>query len=256
MTSIRNTIETRKAGVLNIYFTAGHPTLESVPIIINELEKAGADLIELGMPYSDPLADGPSIQRSSEIALKNGQTIDRLFDQVREARKTASIPLILMGYYNQLLQYGEEKFVINAKKAGIQGMIIPDLPMEVYESRYMNLFSSNHMEISFLITPMTSEQRIRQADRLSSAFVYVVSRSSVTGRQEDLTGEQLAYFEKIKSMNLLSPTLAGFGIHDRQSRNAAGQYFNGVIVGSAFIRALEEGGSDYSHTVKTFMARL
>lgn len=256
MATIRQTIESKGSNILNIYFTAGHPTLESVPVIISELEKAGADLIELGMPYSDPLADGPAIQRSSEIALRNGQTIAILFSQVKEARKTSSIPLILMGYYNQLIQYGEEKFVKEAHDAGIQGLIIPDLPMEVYESRYKDIFDKYGMEISFLITPMTSDERIRQADRLSSAFIYVVSKSSVTGKQEDLSEEQLSYLDRIRAMDLKSPALVGFGIFDRNSKQAVNRFFNGVIVGSAFIRALEAGQDDLPGTVRVFMEGL
>lgn len=256
MKSIRSTIISKGYNILNVYFTAGHPTLDSVPLIISELSKAGADLIELGMPYSDPLADGPAIQRSSEIALRNGQTIAHLFGQVKEARKTSSIPLILMGYYNQMLQYGEEKFVREAHEAGIQGLIIPDLPMEVYESRYKEVFTKYAMEISFLITPMTSDDRIRQADRLSSAFVYVVSKSSVTGKQEDLSEEQINYFKRVRDTGLKSPALVGFGIHDRKSRQSAGHFFNGVIVGSAFIRAVEEGRDDLPAAISSFVQNL
>jgi tryptophan synthase alpha chain len=240
MKTIRQTIQDKGKNILNVYFTAGHPTLESTEIIIKSLADNGVDLIELGMPYSDPLADGPTIQRSSEIALKNGQTISNIFQNVKNIRATHDIPIIMMGYFNQILQYGAERFLSDAHHSGIQGLIIPDMPMEIYEHEYKNLFEKYHMEISFLITPMTSYNRILQADRLSSAFLYVVSQSSITGKQGGISNEQIEYFERIKSMNLQSPTLIGFGIHDKSTREVANQFSDGAIVGSAFIRVLEE----------------
>jgi tryptophan synthase alpha chain len=240
MKTIRQTIQDKGKNILNVYFTAGHPTLESTEIIIKSLADNGVDLIELGMPYSDPLADGPTIQRSSEIALKNGQTISNIFQNVKNIRATHDIPIIMMGYFNQILQYGAERFLSDAHHSGIQGLIIPDMPMEIYEHEYKNLFEKYHMEISFLITPMTSYNRILQADRLSSAFLYVVSQSSITGKQGGISDEQIEYFERIKSMNLQSPTLIGFGIHDKSTREVANQFSDGAIVGSAFIRVLEE----------------
>ncbi len=240
MKTIRQTIIEKQKNVLNVYFTAGHPTLESTEIIIRLLAQNGVDLVEIGMPYSDPLADGPTIQKSSETALKNGQTIAHVFKQVKNAKKLTDIPIILMGYFNQILQYGPEKFIEDAKLAGIQGLIIPDMPMEIYESMYMPLFKKFDMEISFLVTPLTSELRIRKADALSTAFVYVVSQSGITGKQGDLTESQKEWFDRIRNMELKSPVLTGFGIHDQASRQTASAYCNGVIVGSAFIRALEE----------------
>lgn len=255
MKTIRQTIQDKGKNILNVYFTAGHPTLESTEIIIRSLADNGVDLIELGMPYSDPLADGPTIQKSSEIALKNGQTISNIFQNVRNIRKTHDIPIILMGYFNQMLQYGAEKFIVDAHESGIQGLIIPDMPMEIYERHYKDLFEKYQMEISFLITPMTSEERIRQADRLSSGFLYIVSQSSITGKQGGISEEQLAYFERIKTMNLYSPSLIGFGIHDNTTRNIANLYSNGAIVGSAFIRILE-GSEDLSSDINTFISLL
>lgn len=238
---IRELILEKGGDILNVYFTAGYPSLnDTVDTIIN-LEKNGVDLIELGMPYSDPLADGLTIQQSSEKALKNGMNLEILFHQIVEARKTASIPIIMMGYFNQLLQYGIEKFLIKAAEAGVDGMIIPDLPMYIYESEYQNIYEENNMSISFLISPMTSEERIRQADKLSSAFIYVVSQSSITGKSNDISTQQREYFTRIKKMNLQSPTLIGFGIHDKNSYQIATNYSHGAIIGSAFIRALDNG---------------
>lgn len=255
MKTIRQTIQNKGKNILNVYFTAGHPTLESTEIIIKSLAENGVDLIELGMPYSDPLADGPTIQRSSEIALKNGQTISNIFQNVKNIRATHDIPIIMMGYFNQILQYGGERFLSDAHHSGIQGLIIPDMPMEIYEHEYKNLFEKYHMEISFLITPMTSYNRILQADRLSSAFLYVVSQSSITGKQGGISNEQIEYFERIKSMNLQSPTLIGFGIHDKSTREVANQFSDGAIVGSAFIRTLENA-ENYEDTIKNFIANL
>lgn len=255
MKTIRQTIIDKGNNILNVYFTAGHPTLESTETIIKSLADNGVDLIELGMPYSDPLADGPTIQRSSEIALKNGQTISNIFQNVKNIRKTHQIPIIMMGYFNQMLQYGAERFISDAHLSGIQGLIIPDMPMEIYERDYQNLFIEYQLEISFLVTPMTSHERIFQADRFSSAFLYIVSQSSITGNQSGISDEQLAYFNTIRSMKLQSPTLIGFGIHDKATRGIANQYSNGAIVGSAFIRTLENS-KDYLSTIQSFISRL
>ena len=255
MKTIRQTIVEKGNNILNVYFTAGHPTLESTETIIKTLADNGVDLIELGMPYSDPLADGPTIQHSSEIALKNGQTIGNIFQNVKNIRKTHHIPIILMGYFNQMLQYGTERFISDAHLSGIQGLIIPDIPMEIYERDYQDLFTKYQLEISFLVTPMTSHERILQADRLSSAFLYIVSQSSITGNQSGISDQQLAYFNTIRSMKLQSPTLIGFGIHDKATRDIANQYSNGAIVGSAFIRTLENS-KDYLSTIQSFISRL
>jgi tryptophan synthase alpha chain len=255
MKTIRQIVQDKGKNILNIYFTSGHPTLESTEIIIKALADNGVDLIELGMPYSDPLADGPTIQRSSEIALKNGQTISNIFQNVKNIRLTHHIPIIMMGYFNQILQYGAERFLSDAHHSGIQGLIIPDMPMEIYERDYKDLFEKYEMEISFLITPMTSEERILQADRLSSAFLYIVSQSSITGKQGGISDEQIKYFKRIKSMNLQSPTLIGFGIHDKSTRDLANQFSHGAIVGSAFIRTLENA-ENYEDTIKNFIADL
>ena len=250
--SIREKISQARGKALNVYFTAGYPTLDSIPTIISSLENAGVDLIELGMPYSDPLADGETIQNSSKIALDNGLNLKILFEQIEAARKSTSIPIIMMGYLNQVLQYGVEDFLKLASDNGVSGMIIPDLPMDIYEKEYQTLFKKYNLTISFLISPMTSDERIRQADRLSSAFIYVVSQSSITGKKGDISEQQKAYFNRIQSMELNSPRLIGFGIHDHKSFETACEYSDGAIVGSAYIRALADT-KDIAATTNSFI---
>lgn len=244
MNKVRNTIEGKGKNILNIYFTAGYPELNSICDIVTSLEKAGANLIELGIPYSDPLADGMTIQKSSAVALKNGMNLKSLFEQIEETSKVSSIPLILMGYYNQILQYGAEAFFRKAAQVGISGFIIPDLPMYEYDKKYKSLFEELSLGMSFLISPMTSDERIREADRLSSGFIYIVSQSSITGKVQDISKIQEAYFDRIANMNLSSPKLIGFGIHDKTTFDRASRYSNGAIVGSAFIRHLADKGSN------------
>jgi len=249
---IRDRIAAAGGRALNIYFTAGYPTIDSIPTIISSLEKSGVDLIELGMPYSDPLADGVTIQNSSRVALDNGLNLKFLFEQIEEARKSTSIPIIMMGYFNQLLQYGVDDFLKLASKNGVSGMIIPDLPMDIYERDYKAMFEEHNLTISFLISPMTSDERIRQADRLSSAFIYVVSQSSITGKKGDISELQKSYFNRIESMGLNSPRLIGFGIHDNKTFETACNYSNGAIVGSAYIRALGDT-DDIAETTASFI---
>jgi tryptophan synthase alpha chain len=224
--------------ILNVYITAGYPALESTVALITALDKAGADIIEVGMPYSDPLADGATIQQSSEVALKNGMTLPILFGQLKTLKGTIDCPLMLMGYYNQLLQYGVDSFLLSCVDAGIGALIIPDLPMDIYESDYKEMFERHGIEISFLITPFTSEERIKKANDLSSAFIYMVSQTSITGNASVINDQQIKYFERINLMDLSTPRLIGFGIHDKASYDTACLYSNGAIIGSAFIRAL------------------
>lgn len=228
--------------LLNIYFTAGFPKLHDTVTIIKTLEQSGADLIEIGMPYSDPMADGPTIQESGMKALENGMTVSLLFDQLEKIKGQVKIPLILMGYFNQVLQYGEERFFQHASAVGIDGLILPDLPLEVFENEYQNLFKKYKLAPIYLITPQTSETRIRKIDELSDGFIYVVSSAAITGNSKEISPEQIAYFKRIEDMNLRLPRLIGFGISDRESFTTACQYANGAIVGSAFIRALEGEG--------------
>lgn len=253
---ITNLFKKKSSEVLNVYFTAGHPSLNDTSTIVLNLERSGVDLVEIGMPYSDPMADGETIQNSSQKALKNGMTLSLLFDQIREIRKSSEIPVIIMGYFNQMIQYGEEKFLVEAKEAGVDGLIIPDLPMDVYAEDYEVLFHKYNLSISFLITPETSNLRIQKADRLSNGFIYVVSKSSITGSAKDLSAAQLAYFERIDSLNLETPRLIGFGIHDRATFQMACKYSSGAIIGSAFIRALGKSDGNVKEAVEAFISKI
>lgn len=224
----------------SIYITAGYPQLEDTVPILKELEKSGVDMIEIGIPFSDPLADGPTIQQSSTQALKNGMTLKLLFQQLQEIRKEVSIPLILMGYFNPILQYGVEPFCAHCEAIGIDGVIIPDLPLEVYTQNYEGLFKKHHLSKVFLITPQTSEERIRQIDLLSNTFIYMVSTTSTTGSQSGFGSTQQAYFQRIQKMQLTHPQMVGFGIHDKATFNAATLHTKGAIIGSAFITFLSK----------------
>lgn len=246
----------KKEGILNVYFTAGHPRIDSTSEIILSLDKNGVDLVELGMPYSDPMADGPTIQDSSQKALANGMSLDVLFNQVSDVRKESQIPLIMMGYLNQMIQYGKEKFLKKASEVGIDGLIIPDLPMALYEKDYKDLFDQYNIRKTFLITPETSEDRIKKISALSAGFIYMVSKSSITGSASDISDQQKAYFQRIQEMNLPNPRLIGFGIHDKATYQTACANSNGAIIGSAFIRALESGRDDIVSTVSTFISNI
>jgi tryptophan synthase alpha chain len=230
-----------KKNILSVYFTAGFPKLNDTNLIITELENAGVDLIEVGMPFSDPLADGPTIQRSSEHALENGMSIKLLFDQLKELKGRTTVPLILMGYLNPVIQYGVERFCEDAAGIGILGIILPDLPVQEYLDKYRSVFEKYDIKNIFLITPQTSEARIRMIDEHSSGFIYVVSSASTTGGNDSIRTEQKEYFNRIKGMNLKNPIVIGFGIHDHSSFMNACEYANGGIIGSAFIKALGEG---------------
>ncbi len=226
--------------LLNIFITAGYPQINSLPNIAKELINQGVDVLEIGMPYSDPLADGEVIQEASSIALNNGITINKIFGQVVEIRRMSdSIPLILMGYFNQLLQVGVEEFLKKSKKSGVDGLIIPDLPVEVYLSGYKELFEQYGIKISFLITPQTSEERIKMLDKTCTSFLYIVSDNSLTGTSSDgFNKEQLAYFKRIKALELSSPTMIGFGISSKNMVVEANKYADGAIIGSAYIEAI------------------
>jgi tryptophan synthase alpha chain len=241
MKRLNNLFQTTPNNLLNIYFTAGYPKLHDTETIILQLEKAGADLIEIGVPFSDPLADGPTIQDSGTAALENGMTLPLLFDQIEKARKKTAIPLILMGYFNQVMQYGEDAFIQKCVEVGVDGVILPDLPLFEYEKFYREKFEKAGLAISFLITPQTSPERIKKVDELTTGFVYVVADSSITGSSKGLSDAQLAYFQRIKNANLENPTMIGFGISNNETFSSACQFANGAIIGSAFIRALTEG---------------
>ncbi len=234
----------KKNNILNIYFTAGHPHLEDTVAIIQSLTEAGADLVEIGMPYSDPLADGPTIQASSAQALRNGMNLGLLFNQIKDARTKSSIPFIMMGYFNQLMQYGIERFMAKAKDSGVDGMIIPDLPVEEFEKHYKELFDRYDMNISFLITPQTPEARIRHIDAVSNSFIYMVSSNAITGAKSNIDAEQEEYFTRIEHMKLKNPRLIGFGISNKTTFDKACGFAQGAIIGSAFIQTLDKAKQD------------
>ncbi|WP_282051024.1 tryptophan synthase subunit alpha [Maribacter aquivivus] len=230
--------------LLSIYFTAGYPALNDTVQIIQDLEKNGVDMIEIGLPFSDPLADGPTIQESSTAALKNGMTTEILFNQLKDIRKTVSIPLIIMGYFNPMLQYGVEAFCKKCQEIGIDGLILPDLPLDVYQEDYEAIFKKYGLINVFLITPQTSDTRIRQIDDASNGFIYMVSSASVTGSKSGFGQEQESYFERIAAMNLKNPQIVGFGIKDEETFQQATKTAKGAIIGSAFIKHLTANGTD------------
>lgn len=236
---INELFETKKENILSVYFTAGHPNLNDTVEIIQQLEKNGVDLIEIGMPFSDPTADGPTIQRSSETALKNGMSLKLLFEQLKNIRETVKIPLILMGYINPVYQFGVEKFCEKCAETGIDGLILPDLPLDEYEAFYKPVFEKYNLHNILLITPQTSEERIRQIDQASAGFIYMVSSSSTTGSGKKVEDFQRDYFERIQSMNLKNQRLIGFGISDRATFENACKYASGAIIGSTFVKAID-----------------
>ncbi|MDF1560853.1 MAG: tryptophan synthase subunit alpha [Bacteroidales bacterium] len=236
---INHLFETKKENILSVYFTAGFPELNSTVEIIQQLEKNGVDLIEIGIPFSDPTADGPTIQRSSEIALKNGMNLNLLFEQLQHIRKSVNIPLILMGYFNPVYQFGITRFCEKCAEIGIDGTILPDLPLDEFEQEYKPVFQQNNLHIILLITPQTSEKRIRQIDEAGTGFIYMVSSSSTTGAGKKVEDFQRSYFERIKNSNLKNPQLIGFGISDKETFENACKYASGAIIGSAFVKSFQ-----------------
>ena len=228
--------------LLSIYFTAGYPNLNDTVTTIENLESSGVDMIEIGLPFSDPLADGPTIQASSTQALHNGITSSLLFEQLKDIRKTVNIPLILMGYFNPMLQYGIEAFCEKCQEVGIDGFIIPDLPVEVYYEEYQVIFERYGLLNIFLITPQTSEKRIRYMDSISKGFIYTVSSASTTGSQSGFGKNEIDYFKRIADLKLNNPQIIGFGISDQKSFSQATQYAKGAIIGSAFIKHVTSHG--------------
>lgn len=228
--------------LLSIYFSAGHPSLEDTVPILKKLQAAKVDMVEIGLPFSDPLADGPTIQESSTQALSNGMTTDKLFSQLENIREYINIPLVLMGYFNPMMQFGIEKFCQCCESIGIDGLIIPDLPVDVYHEKYKVLFDKHGLYNMFLITPQTPENRIRYIDKVSNGFIYMVSSASVTGAKNTFGNSQKDYFKRISGMRLSSPTVVGFGISNASTYSTAIEHSNGAIIGSAFIKFLEDKG--------------
>jgi tryptophan synthase alpha chain len=243
--------ERKKNRILSIYFTAGYPSIDDTVRIAVNLEKAGADLIEIGIPFSDPVADGPTIQKSNQVALDNGMSVELLFKQLSTLRKKVNIPVILMGYFNPVLQYGIERFCVKCKEIGIDGLIIPDLPLEVYEREYKSIFETYGLSNILLITPQTNDERIQRIDDLSTSFIYVVSSASVTGVKKTISEDQQAYFDRINQLKLASPKLIGFGISNHETFDAACDQAKGAIIGSAFIKMLS-ASNDLEKDIYTF----
>lgn len=249
---INKLFQEKKERVLSVYFTAGYPELDDTKTIIQELVKNGVDLIEVGMPFSDPVADGPVIQQSSLVALNNGMSVKKLFEQLQDIRQSVDIPLILMGYLNPVLQYGIEAFCQKCKEIGIDGLILPDLPLSVYEDDFKAIFEASNLHNIFLITPQTSDERLKQIDEISTGFIYMVSSNATTGAKTSVTEFQQQYFDRIKSMNLKNPRVIGFGISNAETFANACQYASGAIIGSAFVKALE-GSESLAQKISGFI---
>lgn len=240
MNRIHQLFENKKENILSIYFTAGHPELNATEELICLLEKSGADMLEIGMPFSDPLADGPVIQQSSQKALTNGMNLKLLFEQLKDIRKKVKLPLLLMGYLNPVMHYGIENFCRDCHQSGIDGVILPDLPMEEYENNYKVIFEKYDLKFIFLISPQTGDDRLRKIDSLSSGFIYMVSSSSTTGVRNQISDAQKAYFSRVNSLKLRNPLVVGFGISNRETFHEVCQFASGAIIGSAFVRMLDE----------------
>lgn len=238
MNRINKTLQQNKK-LLSIYFTAGYPNSNDTVSIIKELEQNGVDMIEIGLPFSDPLADGPTIQESSTIAIENGMTTLLLFEQLENIRESVKIPLLIMGYFNPIMQFGVENFCKKCNEVGIDGLIIPDLPLEIYETEYKAIFKKYNLKNVFLITPQTSNKRIAQIDAISDSFIYMVSTAAVTGGQSGFGEEQKDYFKRIHDLKLKNPQIVGFGINDKETFNQATEYQKGAIIGSAFIKFIK-----------------
>jgi len=243
MNRIEKLFQTRKQNILSIYFTAGYPALNDTLRTIQELDKAGVDMIEIGMPFSDPVADGPVIQQSSEKALFNGMTIKLLFEQLARVRETTNLPLILMGYINPVFKFGMETFLHKCRKTGIDGIIIPDLPVEEYREPYEALFEKHNIINIFLISPQTPDERITYLDSISKGFLYMVSTAATTGAINNFDESHITYFKKVNDLNLKTQRLIGFGISNNETFVQACNFANGAIIGSSFIRALDGNGT-------------
>jgi tryptophan synthase alpha chain len=252
MNRLQQLFQNKNKDILSIYYTAGYPNLTDTLKIAEALEKSGADFLEIGFPYSDPVADGPTIQASSKQSLDQGMTLAILFEQLKDLRQKVTIPILLMGYVNPVLQYGVANFCKKCAEVGVDGCIIPDLPMYEYEELYRSEFENNGISNIFLVTPQTSEERIRKIDGLSNAFIYLLSSAATTGKNLDVSADARAYFSRIKAMELKNPLMIGFGISDKKTFDSANEYASGAIIGSAFVKALANEAS-LEENVKGFM---
>jgi len=241
MNRLENLFHHKNSHLLAVYFTAGYPSAEGTVQTILDLDAAGADIVEIGMPFSDPLADGPAIQESSKAALKSGMSLPKLFAQLEGIRAKTDIPLVLMGYLNPVLQFGVERFCEKCRAVGVDGVVLPDLPLYFYEKNYRPFYEKNDLCPVFLVTPQTSGERIRQLDAASRGFLYAVSTASTTGGTTGFGEAQTTYFKRLAKLNLKNPVMAGFGVSDNTAFRSVCQHLNGVVVGSAFIRAQEAG---------------
>lgn len=254
MNTLQQKLNDKKENLLTIYFTAGYPELNDTGTIVKELEAAGTDIIEIGMPFSDPVADGPTIQASSLKALHNGMSIKVLLEQLKAIKSEVNIPILLMGYINPIWKYGVEKFMADCEAAGVSGLILPDIPLDEFKTDYEALYKKHHLSSVFLVTPQTSDERIRAYDEACTGFIYMVSSASTTGANKTVdTEKQVAYYNRVKSLNLKNPTQIGFNIKDKVSFDRACRYANGGIIGSAFIKKLSEEG-DLKVKVREFVA--
>jgi len=251
MNRITNLFKEKKNNILSIYFTAGYPSLNDSIEIIKTLDECNVDLIEIGMPFSDPIADGPIIQNSSNIAINNGMNLNILFDQLADIRKITEIPIILMGYVNPVYQFGYDKFIKKILDCHLDGLILPDLPFDDYKIQFKSIFDKKNLSFISLITPNTSEDRIKQIDNNSNGFIYMVSSSSITGKKSSFNKNQIQYFNRINSLSLKNPKIIGFGISDKESFEQACKYSNGAIIGSNFIKSLDK--NDLSKSVRNYI---
>ncbi|MFN8333815.1 MAG: tryptophan synthase subunit alpha [Cyclobacteriaceae bacterium] len=254
MSRLKKLFQDKKQNVLSVFYTAGFPNLNDTVAIARHLQAAGADIIEIGIPFSDPVADGPTIQASNKVALDNGMNVKLLLEQVKEIRKEVTMPIVLMGYLNPVLQYGFEKFCRDAAANGVDGLILPDMPLDEFAD-YRDLTNALNLDVIFLISPTTSPERIELIDGLSSGFVYAVSSSSTTGAKKGFTAEQEEYFRKLKNAGLKNPFLIGFGISDHTTFTKASEFSSGAIVGSAFINLLKES-NNFESDIPQFVRNL
>lgn len=255
MNRIKELFQQKQHNILSVFCTAGFPELDSIVPVLEELQANGVDVVEIGMPFSDPTADGPVIQHSNTIAIQNGMTLKVLFSQLKKIREKIHIPLVLMGYINPAMQYGIDNFLKDAHDCGIDGVIIPDLPIYEYETFYKEKFKQYQIQNIFLVTPQTSEQRIRKIDVLSDAFIYIVSSNAITGGNSSIQYEQENYFQRIKNMQLKNPTLIGFGIKDKSTFDTACNYSNGAIIGTAFINAIDKS-TNLKNDIQQFINKI
>lgn len=256
MNRLEQLFRKKQKDVLSIYFSAGHPELNDTSKIIQYLDEAGADIVEIGIPFSDPVADGPIIQQSSLKALKNGISVKLIFEQLDRIREKTEIPIVLMGYINPVLQFGVERFCEKCQMVGVDGLILPDLPPELYIEKYKELFEKNQIKNILLVPPQTSDERIKMLDEWSGGFLYIVAASSTTGSKEGFQQYQIEYFKRLQNLDLKTPTLIGFGISNNQTFKVANQYANGAIIGSAFINILEDEGKNLKDRITDFVNQI